>query len=388
MAFSNFVDLIKWVGRFLIDGSIGLLSQATTPGKPPLDQLTIYARKKGGIVHLFYEDSDGIEHDLGLIATAVQAESERISMSEGESLEEAMVIPGLAGAQGLQGLAGPPGLEGEPGEEGSIGPTGQKGDTGTTGAAGATGAQGATGPAVFLTSEEGEEGAQGPPGVNDHGLLVGLADDDHTQYALLAGRAGGQTLKGGTGANDDLTLEATSNATKGDIFFIGDLLANVDDTYDIGADGVNRPRDLWLAGDLKVGGVGPHAVGGGTSADNRLRLLGDFTGSVNTRGAIFEGILTIPANGVGYGFQYANDFATAAIGTHAQIFQLRLNQPSVTANGAAVTATAIVYIEGAMSIGTNNYAIWVDAGNVRIDSLAGVGSRTVVADANGVLSAP
>jgi hypothetical protein len=31
-------------------------------------------------------------------------------------------------------------------------------------------------------------------GVSDHGLLTGLADDDHTQYALLAGRAAGQNL--------------------------------------------------------------------------------------------------------------------------------------------------------------------------------------------------
>jgi hypothetical protein len=52
----------------------------------------------------------------------------------------------------------------------------------------------------------------------DHGLaLTGLTDDDHTQYALLAGRAGGQTLTGGTAASENLTLRSTTNATKGDI---------------------------------------------------------------------------------------------------------------------------------------------------------------------------
>lgn len=55
-------------------------------------------------------------------------------------------------------------------------------------------------------------------GVTDHGLLTGLADDDHTQYLLLAGRSGGQTAYGGTGGGDDLTLLSTSNATKGSIF--------------------------------------------------------------------------------------------------------------------------------------------------------------------------
>ncbi|KKN61513.1 hypothetical protein LCGC14_0521010 [marine sediment metagenome] len=58
----------------------------------------------------------------------------------------------------------------------------------------------------------------------DHGAaLTGLADDDHTQYALLAGRSGGQTLKGGTGVGDDLTLHTTSNGTKG-TYFLTDLV--------------------------------------------------------------------------------------------------------------------------------------------------------------------
>lgn len=55
----------------------------------------------------------------------------------------------------------------------------------------------------------------GSAGVTDHGLLTGLSDDDHAQYALLAGRSGGQTLIGGTGAGDDLTLVGTSGALAG-----------------------------------------------------------------------------------------------------------------------------------------------------------------------------
>jgi len=44
-----------------------------------------------------------------------------------------------------------------------------------------------------------------------HSSLSGLtAGDDHTQYALLAGRAGGQTLIGGTAAGNDLTLTGSS----------------------------------------------------------------------------------------------------------------------------------------------------------------------------------
>lgn len=44
-----------------------------------------------------------------------------------------------------------------------------------------------------------------------------ISSDTFTQYALLAGRSGGQTLYGGTAASNSITLDSTSNATKGSI---------------------------------------------------------------------------------------------------------------------------------------------------------------------------
>lgn len=55
---------------------------------------------------------------------------------------------------------------------------------------------------------------------DDHGSLSGLTDDDHTQYALLAGRNGGQVLYGDTAANGDITIEGTSHATKTSSYII------------------------------------------------------------------------------------------------------------------------------------------------------------------------
>ena len=80
---------------------------------------------------------------------------------------------------------------------------------------------------------------------HDHGLMDGVADDDHTQYALLLGRAGGQVLIGGTGAGDDLTLKSTSNATKGTVFF-GTLSAydEVNDRFGIGTTTPNAPLHI------------------------------------------------------------------------------------------------------------------------------------------------
>jgi len=65
------------------------------------------------------------------------------------------------------------------------------------------------------TTTVGGAGAVGIGG--DHGLLSGLSDDDHNIYALLAGRVTGQTVRGGTAADENLVLESTAHATKGRI---------------------------------------------------------------------------------------------------------------------------------------------------------------------------
>lgn len=44
-----------------------------------------------------------------------------------------------------------------------------------------------------------------------------LSADSFTQYALLAGRAGGQTLNGGNAASENLILNSTAHATKGNV---------------------------------------------------------------------------------------------------------------------------------------------------------------------------
>ena len=53
-------------------------------------------------------------------------------------------------------------------------------------------------------------------------LLTSADLSDESGLVLLAGRSGGQIVNGGTVAGDDLTLNSTSNATKGSVFFGGD----------------------------------------------------------------------------------------------------------------------------------------------------------------------
>lgn len=55
-------------------------------------------------------------------------------------------------------------------------------------------------------------------GVSDHGALIGLSDDDHTQYPLSPGRSGGQTLIGGTSSGESLSLRPNSSADRNNGF--------------------------------------------------------------------------------------------------------------------------------------------------------------------------
>ncbi len=61
-------------------------------------------------------------------------------------------------------------------------------------------------------------GSGGGGGVSSHSALTDLSNDDHSIYFLLSGRSGGTYAKGGINSGDTLTLESTSNATKGNLY--------------------------------------------------------------------------------------------------------------------------------------------------------------------------
>lgn len=70
----------------------------------------------------------------------------------------------------------------------------------------------------FTVRENSAWSEMGSSSVTAHSALTGLTSgDDHTQYAFLAGRSGGQIYTGGTASGDDLTLRSTTNATKGSV---------------------------------------------------------------------------------------------------------------------------------------------------------------------------
>lgn len=92
-----------------------------------------------------------------------------------------------------------------------------------------------------------------------HSELSGLTTGDagHTQFVMLAGRAGGQTIQGGTAASETLVLESTAHATKGDVFTKDDFLPFTNASYSGGWSGTdiggssNYFRDVYTKGEFR-----------------------------------------------------------------------------------------------------------------------------------------
>lgn len=92
------------------------------------------------------------------------------------------------------------------------------------------------------------DGVSGNPSIDvnqanlDHGSIGGLSDDDHSQYALLAGRSGGQTLIGSTVASENLILQSTSDVTKG---YIQAGILYADEVNNRVGVGTSAPSHQW-----------------------------------------------------------------------------------------------------------------------------------------------
>lgn len=113
------------------------------------------------------------------------------------------------------------------------------------------------GDSLFYDFANGVWLASTPDSEIDHSTISGLTTGDagHTQFALLTGRVGGQTIQGGTAASELLILESTSNATKGTVRTADSFLPNTDATFSAGWNGLdlggssNYFRDVYTKGE-------------------------------------------------------------------------------------------------------------------------------------------
>lgn len=142
----------------------------------------------------------------------------------------------------------------------------------------------------------------------DHGTqLTGLSDDDHTQYALLAGRSGGQTLEGGTDASDDLTLSSTSNGTKGNIVMGSSVYDEVNNRL-----GIGESSPLYKL-DTKVGAGSQNIWRAQRTGENIAVLVADA--SENSRFDLLDGSGNTDIRFNTGGDSYINTGSSFGIGT-------------------------------------------------------------------------
>lgn len=123
-------------------------------------------------------------------------------------------------------------------------------------------------------------------GAIDHNSLANLTTGDpHTQYALLAGRSGGQTIIGGTAAFDNLTLRTTSDAAKGYIFFGNAGTTNYDELYDVFSIGQATANErLQVNGNIQLSTGSTRSITVGTSTTGNGNTLEILAGTGFTEG--------------------------------------------------------------------------------------------------------
>jgi len=117
-----------------------------------------------------------------------------------------------------------------------------------------------------------------------HNSIQGLTTGDaHTQYVKKDGRTTGQTIYGGTGASENLTLYSTSHATKGKVYIMDELDMNLKQISNVGnVDGVDvSAHAAGTARSQHAAGMGDHthessgAEGGKLDHGLALSGLGD-----------------------------------------------------------------------------------------------------------------
>lgn len=187
--------------------------------------------------------------------------------------------------------------------------------------------------------------------------------DDLTQYALLAGRSGGQTLIGGTASGNNLTLKSSSNATRGKIVLGNAGTTAYDDVNDrigIGTSSPSYPLDV--TGNVRLAGSSGGVSIGTSVFSNAALAIGGTVGNDGTNTFLMytaSTVLTIPAGGSGFGL-YTGGTANIASGSGTSYCAF-VAQQSKTGAGTIATAYGM-YLQNPV-IATTNYALVTDGGN-------------------------
>lgn len=255
----------------------------------------------------------------------------------------------------------------------------------------------------------GDNLAMGANYISNTGTDAGLSFDGSNNATLSGGLtvtlntilSGSLTLSAGSmslAQNQTITLSGGSGTNYGRLSYSasGNTTSYFDNAFDdAGAEISFRTRTLGtpvncliltsttatLSGTLTVSGAGPHAIGTTTITNASLNANLPATASSGKAVGLNLGwTLTAAANsdvlvGAASGLlSLETVYATVTYtGLTASMVELTGTGMSKTGTGTIDNAAAI-RIVNAPTIGTNNYALWVDAGTVRIDGTTGAGA--------------
>jgi len=195
----------------------------------------------------------------------------------------------------------------------------------------------------------------------DNSFDIGASGATRPRNLFLAGAAtvagnlsvgGTLTLTGGVNLNGNVTVGDSSADTLTINSTITSNLIFTDNTYDIGASGATRPRNLFLAGAATIGGA--QTLTGALTVDSTTDSTSTTTGSIQTDGgvgiakALFVGTTTNLAGALTYG---GVTLSNAVTGTGNMVLS---NSPTLVTPALGTPASGVVTnLTGTASININ-----------------------------------
>ena len=201
---------------------------------------------------------------------------------------------------------------------------------------------------------------------------------DTTLFALLAGRAGGQTLIGGTAASENLTLQSTAHATKGKIVFGTSAYDEANNRLGIGTTSPATLFHLSLSSTSYIQSTGGVTTFRKDSATNLLVLENRLTSHLSD-------------TGVKLGFNLAHSSSDSAIAaaiigilheqtwtstasTQDAYFVLELAQNGTSSEKFRVASDGKGILQGGMVIGQSALSTSATSGFLYLPTCAGTPS--------------
>jgi len=125
----------------------------------------------------------------------------------------------------------------------------------------------------------------------------------------------------------------------------------------------------WQTGTGVVYVTGQNVGVGTSTPTGELQVAGSFNAPSTGDASLLR--INASAHPLAFGDIYAlkfdPTFVRAASGTHSYFIGVNIQPPMITGSGAAVTNAVSLFVGGAPSGATNNYAVWVPSGTSELD---------------------